>query len=43
MVEEYCHGVPMYSVRGREMMQKEKDAIERLKAFEPKDGEPYYL
>lgn len=26
-----------------ELMQKEKDAIERLKAFEPKDGEPYYL
>lgn len=43
MVKEYCNGVPMYSVRGREMMQKEKDAIERLKAFEPKDGEPYYL
>lgn len=26
-----------------ELVQKEKDAIERLKAFEPKDGEPYYL
>ena len=26
-----------------ELMQKEKDAIERLKAFEPKDGDPYYL
>ena len=26
-----------------ELMQKEKDAIARLKAFEPKDGEPYYL
>ena len=26
-----------------DLMQKEKDAIERLKAFEPKDGDPYYL
>lgn len=26
-----------------ELIQKEKDAIERLKAFEPKDDEPYYL
>lgn len=25
------------------LKQKEKDAIERLKAFEPKDGDPYYL
>ena len=43
MNSEYCHGVPMYSVRGREMMGKEKEAIERLRAFEPKDGEPYFL
>jgi phosphoadenosine phosphosulfate reductase len=26
-----------------DLIQKEKDAIARLKAFEPKDGEPYYL
>lgn len=26
-----------------DLLQKEKDAIERLKAFAPKDGEPYYL
>ena len=26
-----------------DLIQKEKDAIERLKAFEPKDGDPYYL
>lgn len=25
------------------LIQKEKDAIQRLKAFEPKDGDPYYL
>lgn len=25
------------------LIQKEKDAIERLRAFEPKNGEPYYL
>lgn len=25
------------------LKQKEKDAIERLKVFEPKDGDPYYL
>ena len=25
------------------LIQKEKDAIERLRAFEPKSGEPYYL
>ena len=24
------------------LKQKENDAIERLKAFEPKDGDPYY-
>ena len=26
-----------------DLIQKERDAIERLRAFEPKDGDPYYL